>query len=99
MAAPLVQELAASGHPTTLDNVAGLNEIPAGAFEGDPMISLRGSCTHWAHSCGRWAMCWSRYRRPSANGARFDESFGGAVQSIYDGPRARPHADRRRILE
>jgi hypothetical protein len=85
-AAPLVQELAASGHPTTLDTLAGLNEIPAGAFEGDPTTSLEGIL--YLLGPLSWAMgdvLVPDFGDPSVNGVTFDQSFGGAVQSIYDG--------------
>jgi hypothetical protein len=85
-AAPLAAELAASGHPTTLDALAGLNEIPAGAFDGDPTISLEGIL--YLLGPLSWAMgdvLVPDIGDPSVNGVTFDESFGGAVQSIYDG--------------
>jgi Histidine phosphatase superfamily (branch 1) len=85
-AAPLVQELAASGHPTSLDTLAGLNEIPAGAFEGDPTTSLAGIL--YLLGPLSWAMgdvLVPDIGDPSVNGVTFDQSFGGAVQSIYDG--------------
>jgi Histidine phosphatase superfamily (branch 1) len=85
-AAPLAQELAASGHATTLDTLAGLNEIPAGTFEGDPTTSLEGILyllgpLSWAFG----DVLVPDFGDPSVNGVTFDESFGGAVQSIYDG--------------
>jgi hypothetical protein len=85
-AAPLAAELAASGHPTTLDTLAGLNEIPAGAFEGDPTTSLEGIL--YLLGPLSWAMgdvLVPDIGDPSVNGVTFDQSFGGAVQSIYDG--------------
>jgi hypothetical protein len=41
-AAPLAAELAASGHSASLETLSGLNEIPAGAFEGHATNSLEG---------------------------------------------------------
>jgi hypothetical protein len=84
-AAPLAQELAASGHATTLDTLAGLNEIPAGAFEGHPTTSLEGILyllgpLSWAMG----AVLVPDIGDPSVNGVTFDESFSGAVQHIYD---------------
>ena len=85
-AAPLAAELAASGHATPLETLAGLNEIPAGAFEGDPTTSLEGILyllgpLSWAFG----DVLVPDVGDPSVNGVTFDESFGGAVQSIYDG--------------
>jgi hypothetical protein len=85
-AAPLAAELAASGHPTTLDTLAGLNEIPAGAFEGDPTTSLEGIL--YLLGPLSWAMgdvLVPDIGDPSVNGVTFNQDFGGAVQSIYDG--------------
>ena len=85
-AAPLAQELAASGHATTLDTLAGLNEIPAGAFEGDPTTSLEGIL--YLLGPLSWAMgdvLVPDIGDPSINGVTFDQDFGAAVQSIYDG--------------
>jgi hypothetical protein len=85
-AAPLVQELATGGHPTTLDTLAGLNEIPAGAFEGDPTTSLEGIL--YLLGPLSWAMgdvLVPDIGDPSVNGVTFDESFGRAVESIYEG--------------
>jgi hypothetical protein len=85
-AAPLAAELAASGHATSLETLAGLNEIPAGSFEGDPTTSLEGILyllgpLSWAFG----DVLVPDIGDPSVNGVTFDESFGGAVQSIYDG--------------
>ena len=85
-AVPLAAELAASGHATSLDTLAGLNEIPAGAFEGDPTTSLEGIL--YLLGPLSWAMgdvLVPDIGDPSVNGVTFDESFGAAVQSIYDG--------------
>jgi Histidine phosphatase superfamily (branch 1) len=85
-AAPLIQELTASGHPTSLDTLAGLNEIPAGSFEGDPTTSLEGIL--YLLGPLSWALgdvLVPDIGDPSVNGVTFDESFGGAVQTIYDG--------------
>ncbi len=67
------------------DPVGGLNEIPAGAFEGDPTTSLEGIL--YLLGPLSWAMgdvLVPDIGDPSVNGVTFDESFGTAVQSIYD---------------
>jgi hypothetical protein len=85
-AAPLVAELVASGNNTPLQTLAGLNEIPAGSFEGDATNSLEGILyllgpLSWAFGLDLVPDLGD----PSVNGVTFDESFGGAVQTIYDG--------------
>jgi hypothetical protein len=85
-AAPLAALLAASGHTAPLDTLSGLNEIPAGAFEGDSTSSLEGILYFLGPLS--WALgdvLVPDVGDPSVNGVTFDESFGGAVQSIYDG--------------
>jgi Histidine phosphatase superfamily (branch 1) len=85
-ASPLAAELAASGHATSLDTLSGLNEIPAGTFEGDPTNGLEGIL--YLLGPLSWAMgdvLVPDIGDPSVNGVTFDESFGGAVQTIYDG--------------
>jgi hypothetical protein len=86
-AQPLLDALStAAGHTVTATTLGGLNEIPAGAFEGDPTTSLEGIL--YLLGPLSWAMgdvLVPDIGDPSMNGVRFDESFGGAVQSIYDG--------------
>ena len=85
-AAPLFAELVASGNNTPLQTLAGLNEIPAGAFEGNPTTSLEGIL--YLLGPLSWAMgdvLVPDIGDPSVNGVTFDASFSGAVQSIYDG--------------
>jgi hypothetical protein len=86
-AQPLLNALStAVGHTVTATTLGGLNEIPAGAFEGDPTTSLEGILYLLAPLT--WAMgdvLVPDIGDPSVNGVTFDESFGGAVQSIYDG--------------
>ncbi len=86
-AQPLLDALStAAGHTVTATTLGGLNEIPAGAFEGDPTTSLEGILYLLAPLS--WAMgdvLVPDIGDPSVNGVTFDESFGGAVQSIYDG--------------
>jgi hypothetical protein len=84
-AAPLLAELAATGQSVTSQTLSGLNEIPAGSFEGDPTNSLEGIL----YLLG--PLSWTLgdvlvpdLGDPSVNGVTFDESFGGAVQTIYD---------------
>jgi hypothetical protein len=85
-AAPLVTELLASGDNPVLKTFDGLNEIPAGAFDGDSTTSLEGIL--YLLGPLSWALgdvLVPDVGDPSVNGVTFDESFGGAVQSIYDG--------------
>jgi hypothetical protein len=81
-AAPLADAL----HLTTpLPDFAGLNEIPAGVFEGDPTNSLEGIL--YLLGPLSWALGFPLVPDlgdPSVNGITFDEAFSGAVQSIYD---------------
>jgi hypothetical protein len=85
-AAALIAALEASGNTTPLQTLAGLNEIPAGAFEGDSTSSLEGILYFLGPLS--WALgdvLVPDVGDPSVNGVTFDESFGGAVQTIYDG--------------
>lgn len=81
-AAYLVSDLAGKFPDTSL---AGLNEIPAGAFEGDPTTSLEGILyllgpLSWVFG----DVLVPDLGDPSVNGVTFDQTFGGAVQTIYD---------------
>ena len=85
-AMPLVADLVAGGHTASLATLSGLNEIPAGAFEGDATNSLEGILyllgpLSWAFG----DVLVPDVGDPSVNGVTFDDSFGGAVQTIYDG--------------
>jgi hypothetical protein len=86
-AQPLLDALStAAGHTVTATTLGGLNEIPAGAFEGDPTTSLEGIL--YLLGPLSWALgdvLVPDVGDPSINGVTFDESFGAAVQSIYDG--------------
>jgi hypothetical protein len=83
-AIPLAQELGV--YPLAPDHVlAGLAEIPAGSFEGDSTTSLEGILyllgpLSWVFG----GVLMPDIGDPSVNGVTFDESFGSAVQSIYD---------------
>jgi hypothetical protein len=82
-AAPLAESLGLD--PTTLPAYAGLNEIPAGVFEGHSTTSLDGIL--YLLGPLAWALGFPLVPDlgdPSVNGITFDESFGGAVQSIFD---------------
>lgn len=84
-AAPLLAELTAAGHQVTTQTLSGLNEIPAGSFEGDPSTSLEGILyllgpISWVFG----DVLMPDIGDPSVNGVTFDDSFGGAVQTIYD---------------
>ncbi|MGA8332712.1 MAG: histidine phosphatase family protein, partial [Mycobacterium sp.] len=86
-AQPLLGALStAAGHTVDATPLSGLNEIPAGAFEGDATNSLEGILyllgpLSWAFG----DVLVPDIGDPSVNGVTFDESFGGAVQDIYDG--------------
>jgi hypothetical protein len=83
-AIPLAQELGI--YPLAPDHtLAGLAEIPAGSFEGDSTTSLEGILyllgpLSWVFG----DVLMPDLGDPSVNGVTFDESYGGAVQSIYD---------------
>ena len=81
-AAPLADAL----HLTPpLPDFAGLNEIPAGAFEGDPSTSLQGIL--YLLGPLSWALGFPLVPDlgdPGVNGITFDEAFNVALQSIYD---------------
>jgi hypothetical protein len=86
-AQPLLDALStAAGHTVDATTLGGLNEIPAGAFEGDSTTSLEGIL--YLLGPLSWAMgdvLVPDIGDPSVNGVTFDESFGGAVQDVYDG--------------
>jgi hypothetical protein len=83
-AIPLAQELGI--YPLAPDHMlAGLDEIPAGSFEGDSTTSLEGILyllgpLSWVFG----DVLMPDLGDPSVNGVTFDESYSGAVQSIYD---------------
>ena len=78
--------LAALLHSTLpLPDYSGLNEIPAGVFEGQPTTSLDGIL--YLLGPLSWALGFPLVPDlgdPSVNGITFDESFDSALQSIYD---------------
>jgi hypothetical protein len=86
-AQPLLDALStAAGHTVDATTLSGLNEISAGAFEGDPTTSLEGILyllgpLSWAFG----DVLVPDVGDPSVNGVTFDQDFGAAVQSIYDG--------------
>ena len=99
-AAPLITQLMASGDNPILKTFEGLNEIPAGSFEGDPTTSLEGILyllgpLSWAFG----DVLVPDVGDPSVNGVTFDESFGGAVQDIYDGSRKVTEEEFAKLLE
>ncbi len=82
-ATPLAESLGVD--PMTLPAYAGLNEIPAGVFEGHPTTSIDGIL--YLLGPLAWALGFPLVPDlgdPSVNGITFDESFGGAVQTIFD---------------
>jgi hypothetical protein len=86
-AQPLLEALSnATSQTVTSQELAGLNEIPAGSFEGDATNSLEGILYSLA------PLSWvfgdvlvPDVGDPSVNGVTFDEGYGSAVQTIYDG--------------
>jgi hypothetical protein len=83
-AAQLVDALNSSN--LTAQILPGLNEIPAGTFDGDPTNSLEGILyflgpLSWAFGLDLMPDLGD----PSINGVTFDEGFSNAVQTIYDG--------------
>jgi hypothetical protein len=85
-AQPLLDALStAAGHTVDATTSSGLNEIPAGAFEGDATNGLEGILyllgpLSWAFG----DVLVPDVGDPSVNGVTFDQDFGGAVQDIYD---------------
>ena len=85
-AQPLLDALStAAGHTVDATTLSGLNEIPAGSFEGDPTTSLEGILyllgpLSWAFG----DVLVPDVGDPSVNGVTFDQDFGGAVQDVYD---------------
>ncbi|MGO9733374.1 histidine phosphatase family protein [Mycobacterium sp.] len=82
-AAPLAEAL---GGNTAVEILPGLNEIPAGTFDGDPTNSLEGILyllgpLSWVFGLDLVPDLGD----PSVNGVMFDEGFSNAVQTIYDG--------------
>jgi hypothetical protein len=70
----------------SIDSLSGLNEIPAGVFEGQPTLSLDGIL--YLLGPLSWALglpLVPDLGDPSINGVTFDESFSAAIQTIYDG--------------
>jgi hypothetical protein len=87
-AAPLAEALSSlnNGDPYPIDILSGLNEIPAGSFEGGPAISLEGML--YLLGPISWALglpLVPNFGDPSMNGITFDQDFSQAVQAIYDG--------------
>jgi hypothetical protein len=83
-AAQLVDALNSPSLTTQI--LPGLNEIPAGSFEGDPTNSLEGIL--YLLGPLSWALgdvLVPDVGDPSVNGVTFDEGFSNAVQTIYDG--------------
>ena len=82
-AMPLAQDL--NMYPLDPSHIlSGLNEIPAGSFEGDSTTSLEGILyllgpLSWVFG----DVLMPDIGDPSVNGVTFDESFGGAVQDIF----------------
>jgi broad specificity phosphatase PhoE len=72
--------------PSSIPPLEGLNEIPAGLFEGQPTNSLEGLL----YLLGPVAWTFGLplvpdFGDPSVNGITFDEGFDAALQTIYDG--------------
>jgi hypothetical protein len=71
---------------TSVQILSGLNEIPAGSFEGDPTNSLEGILYLLAPLSWVFGdVLMPDIGDPSVNGITFDAGFSDAVQTIYDG--------------
>jgi hypothetical protein len=73
------------GITSPVPELSGLNEIPAGLFEGDATNGLEGILyllgpLSWAFG----DVLMPDIGDPSVNGVTFDEGFSSAVQTIYD---------------
>jgi Histidine phosphatase superfamily (branch 1) len=76
---------AADAPATPVTQLAGLDEIDAGVFNGDPTNSLEGILyflgpISWVFG----DVLVPELGDPSLNGVVFDQDFSGAVQTIYD---------------
>ena len=83
-ATPLAELLSIS---TPVESLSGLNEIPAGAFEGAQTNSLEGIL--YLLGPLTWALglpLVPALGDPSVNGVTFDEAFSGAVTTFTEGP-------------
>jgi hypothetical protein len=81
---PLLADLAAKGDAVTPQMLSGLNEISAGAFQGDPSNSLEGILYFLGPIA--WVsgdILAPELGDPSLNGVVFDQDFSGAVDEIY----------------
>lgn len=82
-ATPLAQDL--NMYPLDPSHIlSGLNEIPAGSFEGSPTTSLEGILyllgpLSWVFG----DVLMPDIGDPGVNGVTFDQSFGDAVSTIY----------------
>jgi Histidine phosphatase superfamily (branch 1) len=85
-AQPLLTDLSSLTNSTvTATELAGLNEISAGAFQGDPTNSVEGILYFLGPIS--WVLgdvLVPELGDPSLNGVVFDQDFSGAVQTIYD---------------
>jgi Histidine phosphatase superfamily (branch 1) len=84
-AQPLLDALSTPTNTVTATELAGLNEISAGVFQGDPTNSLEGILyflgpISWVFG----DVLVPEIGDPSLNGVVFDQDFSGAVQTIYD---------------
>ena len=85
-AAPLLTDLSNLTNSTvTAQELAGLNEISAGAFQGDPTNSLEGILYFLGPISWIFGdVLVPEIGDPSLNGVVFDQDFSGAVSTIYD---------------
>jgi hypothetical protein len=85
-AQPLLTDLSTLTNSTvTAQELAGLNEISAGVFQGDPTNSLEGILYFLGPIS--WILgdeLVPEIGDPSLNGVVFDQDFNGAVSTIYD---------------
>jgi hypothetical protein len=84
-AAPLLADLSTPTNTVTATELAGLNEISAGAFQGDPTNSLEGILYFLGPISWIFGdVLAPEIGDPSLNGVVFDQDFNGALSTIYD---------------
>jgi hypothetical protein len=84
-AQPLLDALSTPTNTVTATELAGLNEISAGVFQGDPTNSLEGILYFLGPISWIFGdVLVPEIGDPSLNGVVFDQDFNGAVSTIYD---------------
>jgi hypothetical protein len=84
-AQPLLDALSTPTNTVTATELAGLNEISAGVFQGDPTNSLEGILYFLGPISWIFGdVLVPEIGDPSLNGVVFDQDFSSAVSTIYD---------------